>query len=202
VSQADENLPPLPPDEEAAWLGALEAALRPGELSPALNERLIEMALEEPWAEPSPEERLQSERLRRALDEGRDHEDAALLASLRAPFDTQGADAALARALSRALPAASPEATRKSASRVIYAIFGTSGAVAAAAAAWLVFATSTAQEPARSADSTATYARPRTTGTLFSEPFRTADTTARMDRIASVRARDLRDNRYAAWGVR
>jgi hypothetical protein len=45
-------------------------------------------------------------------------------------------------------------------------------------------------------------AKPRSTVSLFSERFETEDTTARMDAIASARGRELRDNRYAAWGVR
>jgi hypothetical protein len=48
----------------------------------------------------------------------------------------------------------------------------------------------------------AEYRKPRTTAPLFSERFETGDTTARMDAIASARGRDLRDNRYASWGVR
>jgi hypothetical protein len=48
-------------------------------------------------------------------------------------------------------------------------------------------------------------AMPRSTESLFSEPFAKdthATTTARLDRIASARARDLRDNQYARWGVK
>ena len=40
----------------------------------------------------------------------------------------------------------------------------------------------------------------RSTATLFSEHFETADTTQRVDRIASARERDLRHNRFATWG--
>lgn len=43
----------------------------------------------------------------------------------------------------------------------------------------------------------------RSTQPLFREPFaRTGGESARIDRIASARASDLRDNRFAAWGVR
>jgi hypothetical protein len=43
----------------------------------------------------------------------------------------------------------------------------------------------------------------RSTQPLFREPFaRTGGESARIDRIASARAADLRDNRFAAWGVR
>jgi hypothetical protein len=43
----------------------------------------------------------------------------------------------------------------------------------------------------------------RSTQPLFREPFaRIGGESARIDRIASARAADLRDNRFAAWGIR
>ncbi|WP_394820855.1 hypothetical protein [Pendulispora albinea] len=43
----------------------------------------------------------------------------------------------------------------------------------------------------------------RSTQPLFGEPFpTTGGTSARIDRIARARASDLRDNRFARWGVR
>jgi hypothetical protein len=203
VSQADEDISPLPPEEQAAWLRALEAALRPGELSAAVNERLIEMALEDPLAAPSIDELVESERLRRALDEGGAHEDAALLGGLRESFDPAGADDAVARALERALPRASQADAAppiKPRGNVIYAIFGAGGALAAAAAILLMVTQTRAPQPSLAVDDR--YVRPRSTAALFNERFETGDTTARMDLIASSRSRDLRDNRYAAWGVR
>lgn len=50
--------------------------------------------------------------------------------------------------------------------------------------------------------SEAPLARVRTTQPLFSEPFKPGETSARIDRIASARASDLRDNRFAKWGVK
>jgi hypothetical protein len=44
--------------------------------------------------------------------------------------------------------------------------------------------------------------KPHSTTALFADRFETGDTTARMDLIAGARSRDLRDNRYASWGVR
>jgi hypothetical protein len=200
VSQADEDISPLPPEEESAWLGALEAALRPGELARSVNERLIAMALEDPLAPASPDELIESERLRSALDEGTAHEDQALLAGLRATLDSAEADASVERALDKALPDASAASGRnKRGGSVIYAVFGAGGVLAAAAAAVLLVAQARAPEPAVMVDA---YATPRSTEALFSEPFETGATTARVDLIASARSRDLRDNRYAAWGVR
>ena len=50
--------------------------------------------------------------------------------------------------------------------------------------------------------SEAPLAKARTTQPLFSEPFRTGEASARIDRIASARASDFRDNRFTKWGVR
>lgn len=196
AEHAEEAIESLPAAEEAAVLGALEAALRPSELSPALNERLIELALEDPLAPPSEAELAESERLRSALDEGTPHEDAVLLGRLKAGFGSGGDEgAAIERALGRALP--SPAA--KPRSNVIYAVFGAGGVLAAAAAVLLLVTKTRAPEASLAADA---YTRPRSTAALFSERFETGATTARVDAIASVRGRELRDNRYAAWGVR
>ena len=45
-------------------------------------------------------------------------------------------------------------------------------------------------------------AKARTTQPLFSEPFKPGESSARIDRIASARASDFRDNRFAKWGVK
>lgn len=45
-------------------------------------------------------------------------------------------------------------------------------------------------------------ARARSTQPLFGEPFKPGEASARIDRIASARASDYRDNRFAKWGVR
>ncbi len=45
-------------------------------------------------------------------------------------------------------------------------------------------------------------ARVRSTQPLFDEPFRSGETSARIDKIALARASDYRDNRFAKWGVR
>jgi hypothetical protein len=42
----------------------------------------------------------------------------------------------------------------------------------------------------------------RSSSALFREPFTLEGTTARVDRIAGERERELRQNRYLAWGVR
>jgi hypothetical protein len=203
VSQADEDQP-LPAAEEAALLGALEAALRPGKLDTQVNERLIEMALEDPLAPPSAEELAESQRLRQALESDAGHEDAALLAALRravVPEAGGDAQAAVEKALGAEAARRGVEAPRsRGRGNVVYAAFGAASAALAAAAVLVLFL-GTARESA-APPAAADYAKPRTTSALFSERFETRDTTARVDLIASARARDLRGNRYAAWGVR
>jgi hypothetical protein len=200
VSQADEEDLLLPPDEEAAWLLALEAALRPTELDPRVNERLLQRALEDPLAPPSEEELIESARLRDALAEGTPDADASLLRALGAPFGRSvDSDGAIERAIEAALDPpreAAPPPRRN----VVYALFGTASAVLAAAAALALFVGSS--RSAAPAAQLSAYVKPHSTAPLFAERFETGDTTARMDLIASARSRDLRDNRYASWGVR
>jgi hypothetical protein len=204
VSQADEEDLRLSPREEAELLEALEAALRPSELADDVNERLIEAALEDPLAPPSDAELIESGRLRDALEQGAPHQDSPLLAALGAAFSAardDEAEAATSRALHAAL-GAGPKAERRS-SNVVYAVFGAGGAILAAAAAALLILTTLSRSgpPVASAEPVA-LVKPRSTAALFSDRFETGDTTARMDLIAGARGRDLRDNRYAAWGVR
>jgi len=97
------------------------------------------------------------------------------------------------RLVARALSA---KAEPKPTGRVIRVVFG-GGAVALAAAAALVFLVGKPPEP-----ETAKLAQSRSTQELFREPFRGDQASARIDRIAMARAGDLRENRFARWGVR
>ena len=193
MSQADEEEPlPLPQEQEAELLEALEAALRPAELDPAVQERLLEMALEDPLAPPTEEELVESARLRDALEQGGPHEDHGLLTALRSAAEPREDRAAVENAVQGAL---SPRRR----GNVVFAVFGGASALLAAAAMLVLFVgTAKLDAPAAAAD----YAKPRSTTPLFTETFDTQGTTARMDLIASERSRELRDNRYASWGVR
>jgi hypothetical protein len=208
VSQADEREPLLPEQQVTELLTALQAALRPAELEANVNERLIELALDDPLAPASAEELAESARLRDALDRGEPHEHTATLAALRAAFEAPvpnepHIDSSVDQAVDGALhgAAAFSQQASKRRGNVVYAVFGATSAVLAAAAVAMLFlgtASRSAPEPALASE----LAKPRSTAPLFSERFETAQTTARMDAIASARSRDLRDNRYAAWGVR
>ena len=187
----------LAPDIEAELAEALRSAFAPQALPPERHAELIALALEDPLAPPSAEEIRESERLRRALDEGDEsHPDAALARALRAAL----APEALSREAedhARAAVAASASKARGR-GNVVYASFGVLALAAAAAFVLLL-----SRPPANEAVSArAPLAASRTTGPLFQEPFETGQTTARIDRIALARSRELRENRYALWGVR
>jgi hypothetical protein len=196
---------PLAPEAEEELAAALRAAFAPAQLDPARHRQILEMALEDPLAPPTEDEMRESERLRIALETS----------------DTGHPDAALARALKTALAPNTPgtgeaerAAERLSSSRprgrVIYVSFGAVALAAAAAFALFVARPDTSPTAQRSGPAAATrgvetaraLAASRTTGDLFSERFEPGKATDRIDRIALVRERELRENRYALWGVR
>jgi hypothetical protein len=195
VSTADEDelVALLEPEAETALLQALEAAWRPAALDAARNEHMIATALEDPLAPPTEAELVEAARLRVALEQAQAHEDADLLRGLGAAFGAGAATAPAEATLGRAFE-------KPARSNVIYRAFGVASlALAAAAATWLMVGSSgknPAEAPAPSA-----FAEPRSTAPLFNERFETQSTTARMDLIASARGRELRGNRFAAWGV-
>jgi hypothetical protein len=179
---------PLEPAEEAALAQALRAAYAPPELDRERHAELLRMALEDPFAPASDEELRESERLRRALDDGGDDHPGAVLAR------------ALAAAVSpTALPEPTAERIASRATRtkpnVVFVTFGALALAAAAGFALLV------ARPGGHANEPPGLARSRTTQTLFREPFEAGRTTERIDRIASAREHDARENRYALWGV-
>lgn len=208
MSQADEiEKLGLDPEEHADlaageaehWLEALRAAVRPAELDSAEHERLLELVLDDPLAPPSEAELVESARLRDALASNDPaHADAALLAALRAPFAEEDGQAA-----AQQLPAeAAQTGPQKPGRNVIYGTFGAASVVLAAAAALALTFGSVSRDSAPGASAPLPpLVRPHSTAPMFANHFN-SNTTARMDMIASARERDLRDNRYAAWGVR
>jgi len=171
----------------------LISAWRPQDIDPQLNELLIQQALEDPLAEPSREELAEAEALRAALETNTPHPDAELARALRAA--NTPAEISVER-----VPALVERATATK-GNVIFVTFGAASlALAAAAALMLVF------QPSQRAPAPSTvgssYALSRSTAPLFESKFERQETSRRVDRIASARARELRANRYAAWGVR
>jgi hypothetical protein len=202
-------------------LGALVAAYRPAALDDAAHEAILSRALRgshEPSrsdAPPSSSEQAAAEGLRRLLDE-RDpgpgpHGPAAEMAiALRsayrpreiAPLQNEALIARAARVLGRA--------RSRPARRILPVTMAALTGVAALAAgvALLVLrphaAELTATAPSGASAAHTPMSRSRSTIDLFDPvtPFaRTGGQSARIDRIASARAAELRENRFVAWGV-
>ena len=182
-------------DTEQELTDALRAAWAPGTLSPEVNEVLIAAALEDPFAPPSEAELVASERLRDALATGHPHPDADLARALAAASHPASLDQDRGEALAQS---AVVQARRRQ-DTVRYVAFGTAAAavLALAASVAVVFVSQGLAPPA---------ARPalvpaRSTASLFEERFVMGRASARIDRIARARSRDLRQNRYATWGL-
>ena len=154
-----------------------------------------------PEAEPSDREVAEADELRRALeDPARGHEDAELaraLAGAWAPRDLSVSEhaALVQRALARA-------GARPRRGRVVRISFG-AGAVVALAASFLLVLRTERASPVKGSATAAAVATSRSTQPLFPVQFSTlGGETGRIDRIASARAADLRENQFAKWGVR
>lgn len=98
-----------------------------------------------------------------------------------------------ARLVERALARAAPEPKREG--RVIRVAFGAVTALSLAAAVVFAIVKAPPSEPSPA------LAQSRSTQELFREPFH-GEASARIDRIAMARSSDLRENRFARWGVR
>lgn len=186
---------PLDADEEARLAGALRAALQPEAINPSLHERILQRALSDPLAPATPEERAGAERLRLALEGEAESEYLPLARALRLAHGTEPASRERAEAAhSRAIEKAAPPRNN-----VIYAAFGAvSGVFVLAAAVALALTPLHKSAPQARAE----LARSRSLAPVLSAEAARLSASERMDRIASAREKDLRQNRYARWGVR
>lgn len=160
----------------------------------------------DPDAPPSEEELAAAEELRLALeDPARASEEAELaralaLANEPRPLPEDVHAAIVAGSLAK-LPA-----KREERGRVIRVAFGSALAAVAIAAGvflWLqVNGTQGTTGPQATMAAPLPLVQVRSTAPLFHEPFDSATTSARIDRIAIARADDYRENMYARWGVR
>jgi hypothetical protein len=195
----DELDPSLSPEEGKRWLEAVRAAWAPAALDPDRHDRILREALEDPFAEPSAEELREAEGLRQALEEGGEHEHAALVRALThalggARLEPEAAERALDKAL--ATPPASPRAR----SNLILVTFGVAASSLALAAS-VALVVGSAKRP-ESTVALRDFAPSRSLAPLLDADASQLTASERMDRVASVRARELRENRYAKWGVR
>jgi len=206
-----ESLDAASPEIELAL--ALKAAWEPGALSSGESDAMLD-------ATPSAEEQELATALREALATKRepvagDASTAQLAHALRSAFAPAAIDEKEHRAILDAALAKMPakveqqrsnvglrrrashdEKTRRRATVVRVAFGFVAGGLALAAS--IVLVVTSAPGPG----SEAPLAKARTTQPLFSEPFKPGETSARIDRIASARAADFRDNRFTKWGVR
>jgi len=180
-------------DEEHRIEALLRNAFAPREIDPTRHERLLQAALEDPFAPASPDELVESERLREALAGHADHDDARLARALSAAFSPR-----LERSLREPFLAQKTPARRTG--RLLVVRFASVAAALAIAAAVLLRLGNQLPQGAPAPD-LSTLAQSRTTATLF-QPASAGAPSERIDRIASARSRELRDNRYALWGVR
>lgn len=197
---------------------ALRAAHSPGELDEGDLEALLARALGEGDAPPTRLEQRAAEVLRDGLARGGELTgDQAIAADLRAAWRSGEIaparnEALIQAALDRAAPA---KAGRVLAFRRAAPIFTGAVVSVAALAAGLALMFQRAEAPAPSAATAAppslavaaraSLIRARSTDDLFdpAEKFPTSgEESARIDRIAMARSSDLRQNRFAAWGVR
>lgn len=158
----------------------------------------------------SPDELRLAAELREALDDGaqapnrtaatRPEQELAL--ALRSAWSPSalGDDehrAIVAKALGEARAGGAVVAFQSRARTTRFAVVTGATTVLALAASVVVWIATAAQQ-----SSEAPLARARSTQPLFDEPFKSGETSARIDRIAIARASDYRDNRFAKWGVR
>ncbi|HRH00644.1 MAG TPA: hypothetical protein PLR99_30585 [Polyangiaceae bacterium] len=149
-----------------------------------------------PEAPPTEDELRDARALMEALERGDGGGPAELLhavklASAPSAIETEDHE----RLVAKALAAADARGARARGGRVIRVAFGAVTAFAVAAAVVLSIT------PSRGPRATAPLARSRSTQELFREPFRASEASARIDRIAVARVGDLRENRFALWGV-
>jgi hypothetical protein len=194
----------LPPDVERQLAEALRAAWSPQPLEPAKNELLIGLALEDPLAPPSEIEVAESERLRRALEGDGDHPYADLaraVASAGRPSELERTAAQRLVESARGDDEPSPSSAARR-GNLVYVVFGAAAATLALAASIALFVGPMRDPSGQMTAKLQDLAVSRSTASMFHEKFETAETTERVDRIALTRARELRSNRYALWGVR
>lgn len=149
----------------------------------------------DPDAPPTDEELALAAELRDALgDPSRTSEDAGVLRALALAESPRELPEKRQSELVEAALTRFDAKRRERRGVVVRVMFGAAALVAAAAAVLVFVGRSPATPPAL------THAR--STQPLFNEPFDRGQASARADRIAAARASDLRENRFAEWGVR
>lgn len=167
-----------------------------------MNSRPDDIAVD-PDAPASEEELAAAEKLRLALeDPSRASGEAELARALSLSHAPREISASLNAALvAKALAPQTPR--RADGRRVIRVAFGAAAAtLAIAAAAALLLRPGANEAPQVAVVTPIPLVQVRSTAPLFHAPFEATNASARIDRIALARSDDLRENRYATWGVK
>jgi hypothetical protein len=150
---------------------------------------------------PTPAELAAAERLRAALEMVEKPAPADPEADLARSLRLLGSPPPLDPAKNDVLIAQALRGSSRRGGTVVYATFGAAAVLALAAGFAVVFGSGGPRIDGESRAPSLALSRP--SGDLFDTSFPTkGGTTARVDRIASARAREYRDNRFAAWGAR
>ncbi len=195
---------PIDADERGALFDALNAAYAPEALDPSRHRQLIEQALTanqeatdsmDPLAPAGLEELATAARLRDSLDSDQlvlSLRTANLPSSLRSGVDATLRQAAIEHKLQHTAT------HRRRLTRPAWGIF----AAAAAAALWFIAQSNgLVGEAQYFRVNPKTLAQSRLTESRFAKPFAQSTNSERIDKIALVRSRELRNNRYAIWGL-
>jgi hypothetical protein len=160
----------------------------------------------EPDAPPSAEESAAAEELREALASRAPNDAADFARALSLAHEPRTIDADEHRGIVERAIANGEErrdGARKRGARAGVRTIGIAGVIALAAGIALAVMRPPFDGEGSSVASVEPLLPARSTQPLFREPFaQSGGESARIDRIASARAADLRDNRFAAWGVR
>ncbi len=187
----------------------LRSAYEPSELATSENDALVDRALGigAPEISATTAEREAAARLREALahprSDDRDEPEVEMMDALIAAHRPRGIDPLRNELLiTRALKRSSQRTTtRRTLPFVTAAVLG----VAAMAAGIALYLAPPQENSVASRGAPSVLQRSRSTADLFdaATPFpRVGGESARVDRITNARAAELRDNRFALWGVR
>lgn len=206
---AAEELRALLEEGDHELVDVLRAAYQPMDLDASENDALINRALGLESADPpaTNAEREAADRLREAIthpnSDDRDEPQVEVLDALVSAYRPKNIDPLRNELLiTRALKGSSQQTTRR---RVIPMVTAAVLGVAAMAAGVSLYLQGGGDKPQMANVVAPELQRSRSTATLFdaATPFpRVGGESARVDRITNARAADLRNNRFALWGVR
>lgn len=178
-------------NEDVALARSLRAAWKPGALSPNVHDEWIASL-------PTVRELELAAELQAELETS---EPPSLVVGLRAAWTPVGlTDEANRAIVSRAIEVGAT--AHRSGAVVVLGSSRTRRRIATSTVFALAASVVVWMTAAPTSQGTASLVKARSTTPLFDEPFKTGESSARIDRIAMARASDYRANRFAAWGVR